>query len=137
MSSAGIPQEAKLPSSMREPSAAVLYVCAARSPSSPELAAERAEQEGHEYAQEHGLRVMEVVTDPYGEPDPSRRKGWQRVQAMAAAGSIAVVLVRWPVVIAPESRHEDRYREVARLRDLGVSVRYTWAPLAASNEETR
>ncbi|MFD5975015.1 hypothetical protein [Streptomyces bacillaris] len=99
--------------------------------------AERAEQEGHQYAAERGLRVMEVVTDPYGEPDASRREGWRRVQAMAKAGSISVVLVRWPVVIAPESRHEDRYQQVARLRELGVSVRYTWAPLAASNGEAR
>lgn len=66
----------------------------------------------------HETRPPETAALPLGEPT-------------------AVVLVRWPVVIAPESRHEDRYQQVAWLRELGVSVRYTWAPLAASNGEAR
>ncbi|MGW6651256.1 hypothetical protein AMK23_34565 [Streptomyces sp. CB02130] len=137
MSSAGIPQETTASSAVPDPSSAVLYVCADRGPSMPELASERAVNEGQEFAQQRGFRVMEVVTDPYGEPDPSLREGWQRVRALAAGGAVAVVLVRWPASIAPEATHEYRYRETNWLQEQGVKVFYTWAPLAASSEESR
>ncbi|MFY0515988.1 hypothetical protein ACOMD4_37230 [Streptomyces anulatus] len=135
MSSAGFSQETTASSAVPDPSAAVLYVCADRSPSMPELASERAVEEGQEFARERGLRVMEVVTDLFGEPDPALRKGWQRVRALAAAGAVATVLVRWPASIAPEATHEYRYRETNWLQDQGVRVFYTWAPLAASSVE--
>ncbi|MBK3583195.1 hypothetical protein JHN49_05485 [Streptomyces sp. MBT57] len=116
----------------------MLYVCADRSsPSMPELASERAVEEGQAFARERKLRVMEVVTDPYGEPDPSLREGWQRVRALAAGGAVATVIVRWPAMIAPEARHEYRYREATWLQEQGVKVHYTWAPLAASTGECR
>lgn len=138
MSSAGISQESTASSAVPDPSAAVLYVCADRSsPSMPELASERAVEEGKAYAQERKLRVMEVVTDPYGEPDPSLREGWQRVRALAAAGAVATVIVRWPAMIAPEATHEYRYREATWHQEQGVKVHYTWAPLAASTGECR
>ncbi|MFI1911430.1 hypothetical protein ACH444_37055, partial [Streptomyces microflavus] len=97
----------------------------------------RAVEEGQAFARERKLRVMEVVTDPYGEPDPSLREGWQRVRALAAAGAVATVIVRWPAMIAPEARHEYRYREATWLQEQGVKVHYTWAPLAASTGECR
>ncbi|MGW6588398.1 hypothetical protein [Streptomyces globisporus] len=137
MSSAGISQESTASSAVPEPSAAVLYVCVDRSTTMPELASERAVEEGQTFAQERELRVMEVVTDPFGEPDPSLREGWQRVRALAAAGAVATVITRWPAMIAPEATHEYRYREANWLQEQGVKVVYTWAPLAVSTGECR
>lgn len=130
MTSAGTPQdETAVP--------AVLYVCADRGPLMPALAAQRAEEEGHAFAQERGLTITEVVTDEYGEPDPRRREGWQRVRELAEAGAVTAVLVRWPAAIAPESSSECRYRETSWLQEHGVRVRYTWAPLATAGGEAR
>jgi hypothetical protein len=115
----------------------VLYVCADRGTLMPGLAAERAEEEGHAFAQQRGLTVTEVVIDEFGESDPGRREGWRRVRDLAKAGAIATVLVRWPASIAPEGAHELRHRETAWLHAHGVRVRYTWAPLASTNGEGR
>jgi hypothetical protein len=112
-----------------DPTAAVLYVCAARGRLMPDLAAERAEAEGHVFAQEHGLAIREVVTDEFGQPDPELRTGWQRVRALAAAGEVATVLTRWPAAIAPDSSIGSRHRETAWLMEHGVRVLYTWEPL--------
>ncbi|MEJ8662302.1 hypothetical protein [Streptomyces sp. MS1.AVA.4] len=113
--------------------AAVLYVCVERSLTAPGLAQERAEQEGQTFARAHGLALVETITDPFGTPDPIHREGWRRVRAMAAAGEVSTVIVRWPTTLAPESRHELRYREVNALAEHGVTVRYSWAPLAAGS----
>ncbi|MEU3733708.1 hypothetical protein AB0E81_30560 [Streptomyces sp. NPDC033538] len=137
MTSAGIPQEKATVPAVPDPAAAVLYVCADRGTLMPGLAAERAKEEGHAFARRRGLTITEVVTDEFGELDPGRRAGWQRVRDLAEAGAIATVLVRWPAGIAPEGAHELRHREIAWLQELGVRVRYTWAPLASSNGETR
>ncbi|WP_435059575.1 hypothetical protein [Streptomyces sp. bgisy060] len=127
--SAGTPQD--------DAAAAVLYVCADRGTLMPGLAAERAEEEGHAFAEQHRLTITEVITDEYGEPDPARRMGWQRVRKLAEAGTVAAVLVRWPAAIAPETAHEFRHRETNWLQEHGVRVRYTWAPLAKSGGEVR
>ncbi|GAB3952542.1 hypothetical protein [Streptomyces sparsus] len=116
---------------------AVLYVCVARGPLMPTLAAQRAQEEGHAFARERGLTITEVVTDRYGEPDPCRREGWQRVRELAEAGAVTAVLVRWPAAIAPESCSAYRLREAIWLRERGVRVRYTWAPLASADAGTR
>ncbi|MDV9187661.1 hypothetical protein R6L23_05400 [Streptomyces sp. SR27] len=116
---------------------AVLYVCADRGTLMPGLAARRAEQEGRAVAQDCGLAITEVVTDEYGEPDPTRRRGWRRVRELAQAGIVTEVLVRWPTAIAPESVPELRHRETRWLQEHGVRVRYTWAPLAARGSATR
>ncbi|GAA3808225.1 hypothetical protein ACFQ0G_53535 [Streptomyces chiangmaiensis] len=113
------------------PVPAVLYVCVERSLMTPGLAAERAEEEGQSFAQARGLTITEVIRDPYGEPDPCLRKGWRRVRALAESGSVSVVIVRWPSAIAPDSSCELRHREICWLQDEhGVSVRYSWEPLA-------
>ncbi|WP_406326040.1 hypothetical protein [Streptomyces niveus] len=109
----------------------VLYVCVDRARVAPGGATQRARSEGHAYARERGLAIAEVVTDTYGEPDPARRRGWQRVRQLAQTGHVTAVLVRWPSAIAPEPAHELRHREVAWLHELGVRVRYTWAPLSS------
>jgi hypothetical protein len=137
MISAGIPQKEATAPAVPDPAAAVLYVCADRGTLMPGLAAERAEEEGHAFAQQRGLTITEVVTDEFGEPEPGHREGWQRVRDLAKAGAVATVLVRWPASIAPEGAHELRHRETAWLRERGVRVRYTWAPLASTNGETR
>ncbi|MFD7444046.1 hypothetical protein [Streptomyces sp. NPDC059909] len=113
--------------------AAVLYVCAERSPTAPGLAAERAEREGRAFARAHDLALVETVTDPYGEPDPMQREGWRRVRELAAASEIGMVIIRWPATLAPEANHELRYREVNALAEHGVTVRYSWAPLASDS----
>lgn len=138
MTSAGTPQEQTPTTPPRtQPGAGagavVLYVCADRNKLVPGLAARRAEDEGRAYAQEHGLTVTELVADAYGEPDPARRPGWQQVRRLAQAGTVTAVLARWPACIAPESNRDARHRETRWLRDHGVRVRYTWAPLAALN----
>jgi hypothetical protein len=115
----------------------VLYVCADRALGVPGGATQRAQTEGHAYAQERGLAIAEVVTDTYGEPDPAQRTGWRRVRQLAQTGHVTAVLVRWPSAIAPESAHELRHREVAWLHDQRVPVRYTWAPLSSKDYETR
>ncbi|ORT54671.1 hypothetical protein BKD26_34495 [Streptomyces sp. CB03238] len=115
----------------------MLYVCADRGTLMPGLAAQRAEEEGRAFAREHALAVTEVVTDEFGEPDPARRPGWQRVRELAAAGAVASVLVRWPAAIAPESSSEYRYRESSWLLEHGVRVRYTWAPLVSMGGAAR
>ncbi|MFE3251278.1 hypothetical protein [Streptomyces sp. NPDC059209] len=115
----------------------VLYVCADRARDVPGGATRRAQTEGRAYAQERGLAIAEVVTDTYGEPDPALRSGWRRVRQLAQTGHVAAVLVRWPSTIAPEPAHELRHREIVWLQDLGVSVRYTWAPLSSKGCEIR
>lgn len=116
--------------------AAVLYVCADRSPQMPGLATQRAEEEARAFAQQHGLTIAEIITDEFGEPNPQLRQGWQRVRDLAAAGTFATVLIRWPSAIAPECAHEARYRETSWLQDHGVRIRYTWAPLADADGAT-
>ncbi|MFB7032206.1 MULTISPECIES: hypothetical protein [unclassified Streptomyces] len=108
---------------------AVLYICADRGTAVPGLAARRAEDEGRAFARERGLTITEVVTDQYGEPDPARRDGWQRIRELAQSGAVETVLVRWPTAIAPESAAGLRHRETSWLQDHGVRLRYTWAPL--------
>lgn len=115
----------------------VLYVCADRARGARGEATQRAQTEGQTFAREHGLTIAEVVTDTYGEPDPARRGGWRRVRQLAQTGHVTAVLVRWPSAIAPESARELRHREAAWLRDQGVRVRYTWAPLSARGVEAR
>jgi hypothetical protein len=137
MSRAETPQENAAAPAVPDPAATVLYVCADRGTTMPGLAAQRAEEEGRAFAQEHGLTITEVVTDEYGEPDPCHRDGWQRVRELAATGAVASVLVRWPSAIAPESSSECRYHETIWLQEHGVQVHYTWAPLAATSGEIR
>ncbi|GAA5216875.1 hypothetical protein [Streptomyces thinghirensis] len=116
-------------------STAVLYVCAERSKLTPTLAADRAQTEGRALAEARGLTLAEVVTDPYGEPDPCRREGWLRVRELAESGAVGVVIVRWPACIAPDTSHELRHREIGWLQDHGVRVRYSWEPLASGGSE--
>ncbi|MBX7555383.1 hypothetical protein K1Y78_47710 [Streptomyces sp. tea 10] len=115
----------------------MLYVCAERGAMMPGLAAQRAQEEGHAYARDHGLTITEVVTDRYGVPDPCRREGWQRIRALAQAGAVAAVIVRWPAAIAPESVCDYRHRETAWLTEHGVRLHYTWAPMAARGGAAR
>ncbi|MBX7471198.1 hypothetical protein K1Y80_34635 [Streptomyces sp. MAG02] len=110
----------------------MLYVCADRGLTMPELAAQRAEEEGRAFAEKRGLEITEVVTDVFGEPDPERRAGWQRVRELASSGAVASVLVRWPAALSPESAPEYRHRETCWLHDHGVRLRYTWAPLVSA-----
>ncbi|MCC8455592.1 recombinase family protein [Streptomyces rochei] len=114
--------------------AAVLYVCAERGRLVPTLAADRAQSEGRAYATAHGYRLTDVITDPYGEADPVRRAGWRLVRALAQAGTISTVIVRWPAAIAPDGAADLRHREIRWLQDHGVQVRYSWAPLAAGGD---
>lgn len=118
-------------------SAAVLYVCAERSELTPTLAADRAEAEGRDFAETRGLTITEVITDPYGEPDPCHRQGWVRVRELAESGAVGLVIVRWPACIAPEAAHELRYREIIWLQGCGVRVRYSWGPLATGGGEAK
>lgn len=118
-------------------STAVLYVCAERSTHTPTLAADRAEAEGHVFARARGLTVTEVITDPYGTPDPCHREGWLRVRELAESGAVGVVIVRWPACIAPEPQHELRHREIRWFQDHGVRVQYSWEPLAALDGEAK
>ncbi|MFF0630859.1 hypothetical protein, partial [Streptomyces sp. NPDC004296] len=74
-------------------SAAVLYVCAERGRLTPTLAARRAEGEGREFATTRKLRLVEVVSDAYGEPDPCHRDGWMRVRELVAEGKVGTVIV--------------------------------------------
>ncbi|WP_411093588.1 hypothetical protein [Streptomyces sp. 049-1] len=114
--------------------AAVLYVCAERGRLVPTLAADRAQSEGRAYATAHGLRLVDVITDPYGEAEPVRRAGWRLVRALARAGTVDTVIVRWPAAIAPDGAAERRHREITWLQSHGVRVRYSWAPLAAGGD---
>ncbi|MFC8856841.1 hypothetical protein ACFT5D_27735 [Streptomyces sp. NPDC057144] len=114
--------------------AAVLYVCAERGRLVPTLAADRAETEGRAFAEERGLRLTDVITDPYGDVEPTRRAGWRLVRALAEAGTVGTVIVRWPAAIAPDGAADLRHREIRWLQDHGVQVRYSWAPLAAGGD---
>lgn len=120
-----------------DPSAAVLYVCAERGTLTPGLAAARAEEEGRSFAATRGLRITEVIRDPYGEPEPLHREGWTRVRELAESAAVGVVIVRWPAAIAPDSSHEWRHREIQWLKEHGVRVRYSWEPLAAGGGEDK
>ena len=113
----------------------VLYVCADRAKATRGAATQCAQTEGHAFARERGLTIAEVVTDTYGEPDPARRRGWQRVRQLVRTGDVTEVLVRWPCAIAPEYAYELRRRETAWLHDQGVRLRYTWAPLSSRSAE--
>lgn len=116
---------------------AVLYVCVERSLLTPGLAAERAEEEGRSFAQDRGLTIKEMRSDPYGEPDPCNREGWARVRELAESGEVGVVIVRWPSSIAPDHSHELRHREIRWLQERGVRLRYSWAPLASAGGEAK
>ncbi|AJC61971.1 recombinase family protein [Streptomyces sp. 769] len=117
-----------------DPSTAVLYVCAEQGRLAPNLTAERAEEEGRAFAIACGLRLAGVVTDAYGEPDPCRRSGWSRIRDLAEAGTVDVVIARWPASISPDPSHEMWHREIQWLQDRGVEVCYSWPPLATSNK---
>jgi hypothetical protein len=108
---------------------AVLYVCAERGLHRTHLAAERAEEEGQEFAGKSGLTIAETIKDPYSEPDPAARKGWRRVRELAESAEIDTVIVRWPTTIAPDHSHELRHREINELQERGVQVLYSWPPL--------
>ncbi|MEU9752237.1 hypothetical protein AB0D90_03755 [Streptomyces althioticus] len=110
---------------------AVLYVCADRGTLMPDLAATRAEEEGRAYADRRDLTITEVITDPYGDPDPARRTGWQRVRELAQQGGIEAVVVRWPTVIAPGNAAQ---HETLWLSDHGVRVHYSWPPLTSGGD---
>ncbi|MEU5445810.1 recombinase family protein [Streptomyces griseofuscus] len=118
-----------------DPCAALLYVCAERGILSPTLPAERAEEEGRAYAAVHGWRVVEVLHDPYGEPDPQRREGWRRVRQLVQAGTAATVVTRWPEAVAPGAAADLRHRETRWLQAHGVRIWYSWAPLAARQDQ--
>ncbi|MGW1473693.1 recombinase family protein [Streptomyces olivaceus] len=135
MTSAGTSQEETGAPAAPGRVAAVLYVCAERSKLTPTFAADRAEEEGRAFAEARGLTLAEVVTDPYGAPEPCRRKGWMRVRELAEAGTVGVVIVRWPACIAPNAFHELRHREIRWLQDRGVRVRYSWEPLTSGGGE--
>ncbi|MDG9720549.1 hypothetical protein [Streptomyces sp. DH24] len=109
---------------MLKPDLAVIYVHMA-----PGREPGPAEAEARAFADKRGLAVTAVVTDPYGEPDPAGRPGWQRVRDTAARGGIGTVVVRLPSCIAPEHAHEVRYREMRWLLDRGVRVRFSWPAL--------
>ncbi|MFG2227862.1 hypothetical protein [Streptomyces sp. NPDC048644] len=107
---------------------AVLYICAARRGVVAGVAEERAEQEGREFAAARGLKIVAVVTDPFGDPVPQQRSGWLRVREMAERGEVGVVIVRWPNALSVE--HERRYPELKHLRDFGCQLLFSWEPLA-------
>lgn len=109
----------------------MLYVCAERGRLLPALAADRAETEGRAYATADGLRITDLITDPYGDPDPVRRPGWRLVRVLAQTGAMDTVIARWPAAIAPDTAADLRHRETRWLHDHEVQVRYSWAPLAA------
>lgn len=123
------------PSNAARERRAVLYVCAEKSLHTPDLAATRAEEEGHAFAAAHRMTILETVTDPYGTPDPFHREGWQRVRALARAASIDTVIVRWPAAIAPDHSSDLRHRAVSDLAEHAVQVLYSWAPLAPSGKQ--
>ncbi|MFI1507584.1 hypothetical protein [Streptomyces sp. NPDC020597] len=103
----------------------------------PSLAAERAEAEGKSLAEAHGLTITEVISDPYGEPDPCKREGWARVRELVESGSADVVIVRWPSSVAPDHSPDLRHREIGWLQERGVRLRYSWAPLASTGGEAK
>lgn len=107
---------------------AVLYVCAERSKEIAGLSTQRAADEGRSFAENHQLRIVAEIIDPYGEPEPQKREGWLQVRGMADAGDIAAVITRWPNCVSPE--HELRYPEIAWLKERSVSVLFSWAPLS-------
>ncbi|MFE5596885.1 hypothetical protein [Streptomyces sp. NPDC056549] len=107
---------------------AVVYACVECKADST-LVQERAIDEGHDFAERHDLTVVDTITDPYGDPNPQAREGWQRVRDLAADGKVNKVIVRWPNSISPV--HEARYGEIAYLQEHGVRVLFSCAPLAA------
>ncbi|MFC9342892.1 hypothetical protein ACFT0G_06205 [Streptomyces sp. NPDC057020] len=113
---------------------ALVYVCAERRPGST-LAQERAIDEGHDFADRHGLTVVDTITDPYGEPDPQAREGWQRVRALAEDSKVSTVITRWPNALSPDA--DLRYAETNHLQDHGVRVLFSWSPLATMTRPDR
>ncbi|MFJ8543061.1 recombinase family protein [Streptomyces sp. NPDC093586] len=108
---------------------AVLYVCAQRGTERPTVPEEHAVDEGHAFADEHHMRIVAEITDPYGDPDPAKRPGWRRVKEMAEHGQMTAVIVRWPNSISPDDAL--RYPEIAWCRQRGVRVLFSWSPLGA------
>jgi hypothetical protein len=133
MTRPGTTEQEQPPTTAPPPGSAVLYVCVERGASTPGLPAERAENEGRAYAQVHGLDLVDVITDPYGEPNPRRREGWRRVRELAEARAVGTVIVRWPAAIAPDLHHEYRHHEIRWLQEHGVRIRYSWVPLASGS----
>ncbi|SEB30762.1 hypothetical protein SAMN04490357_0074 [Streptomyces misionensis] len=129
-------REETVPAAVRpDPCSALLYVCVDRSIYSLQLPADRAEEEGRAYAAVHGWRVAEVIRDPYDDPDPQHRDGWRRVRQLVQAGAAATFITRWPEAIAPSTAVDLRHREIRWLQARGVRVRYSWAPLAAHQDQ--
>ncbi|MEW2434314.1 hypothetical protein AB0952_09035 [Streptomyces caniferus] len=108
---------------------AVLYVCAPRGETSA-VGVERATDEGRAFAERYALRIVDEITDTYGEPVPAHRRGWARVREMAEASEIEVAIVRWPNALSPIPAH--RPAELAYLKRHGVQILYSWPPLRVS-----
>jgi hypothetical protein len=115
--------------------AAVLYVCVQNSRNAPGLAEQRAVEEGHSFADKRQMRFVAEVTDPYGKPTPQKREGWLRIREMAERAEMTSLITRWPNSISPQ--HELRYPEIAWLKDRGVSMLFSWAPLAVLGGEDK
>ncbi|MER7000153.1 hypothetical protein [Streptomyces sp. NPDC000410] len=100
---------------------AVLYVCTIPSDASAEIV------QGRLFAERHRLLIGAEVTDnPHAdETDPLHRVGWNRVRAMVQANWADVVIIPQPGHLAPESRHELRYRETRWLLEQKARVFYT------------
>jgi hypothetical protein len=113
---------------------AVLYVCAERT-GSGSLAAERAEQEGRDFAAKRNLDITVMITDPFGEPAPRKRSGWMQVRELVENRKVGVVITRWPNAISPLV--DLRHCEVTHCRDQATPVMYSWTPLATMTQDSR
>ncbi|MGF0177230.1 hypothetical protein ACQF36_44310 [Streptomyces sp. Marseille-Q5077] len=49
---------------------------------------------------------------------------------MAVRGEITDIVTRWAAAVASESHHHLKFREAEVLGEHGVTIRYSWEPLA-------
>ncbi|WP_050994204.1 hypothetical protein [Streptomyces violaceusniger] len=112
---------------------AVVYVCAPTAKREAEAAAA-----GRAFAAAHGYRVVETITDTFGETDPANRPGWKHLLQLAGTEAVTRLVTHLPGYISTDV---DRRHEATRgLADLGVRSLYSWpvqGPHAEGEETAR
>ena len=112
---------------------AVVYVCAPTEQRQAEAA-----EAGRALATARGFRVVETITDTFGEDDPAKRPGWQHLVHLADDEGFKRLVVHLPGYISTDVGR--RHEAINGLIQRGVRSLYSWpvqGPHAGTETTTR